>query len=112
MYKIEAVIKPLRLTEVKSALADHGVRGMTVSEIRGFSEEESHVERYRNTECRVDLVPKLMIRVVVADERLTDVVKIIQKAAITGKIGDGSIFVSRIDDVLRIRTGATGLAAL
>ncbi len=112
MVKIEAVIKPFRLTEVQNALKNNGVRGMTVTEVKGFAQEEGHVENYRAAQYRVDLVPKLLIRVVVSEARLEEVAKIIQKAAVTGKTGDGAIFISRIDEVMRIRTGITGLAAL
>jgi nitrogen regulatory protein PII len=112
MVKIEAIIKPFRLTEVQESLVKIGIQGMTVSEVKGFGRQKGHVEVYRGAEYRVDFLPKLMIIVVVADNQAQEVIAAIQQAARTGKIGDGKIFVSRIDDALRIRTGETGAEAL
>jgi nitrogen regulatory protein PII len=112
MVKIEAVIKPFRLNEVQEALVTMGVLGMTVTEVKGFGRQKGHVELYRGAEYRVDFVPKLMVVVVVPDSQAQDVVNAIQKAAHTGKIGDGKIFLSNVDDVMRIRTGEVGVQAL
>ena len=112
MKKIEAVIKPFKLDEVKSALSQIGVQGLTVSEVRGFGRQKGHKEQYRGTEYTVDLVPKVKIEVVVADNAATAVVEAISKAARTGEIGDGKIFVSALESVVRIRTGETGEAAI
>lgn len=112
MVKIEAIIKPFRLTEVQEALVRIGVQGMTVAEVKGFGRQKGHVEFYRGAEYRVDFVPKLLLMVVVPESLGEQVVDTIQKAAYTGKIGDGKIFVSRISDVMRIRTKETGPEAL
>ncbi len=112
MTKIEAVIKPFRLTEVQEALTSIGILGMTVSEVKGFGRQKGHVELYRGAEYTVNFVPKLMIMTVVSDELAEKAVDAIQKAAYTGKIGDGKIFLSKIDDVVRIRTKETGGEAL
>lgn len=112
MVKIEAIIKPFRLTEVQEALVRIGVQGMTVAEVKGFGRQKGHVEFYRGAEYRVDFVPKLLLMVVVPESLGEQVVDTIQKAASTGKIGDGKIFVSRISDVMRIRTRETGPEAL
>jgi len=110
--KIEAVIKPFKLDEVKSALSQIGVQGLTVSEVRGFGRQKGHKEQYRGTEYTVDLVPKVKIEVVVADNAATAVVEAIARAARTGEIGDGKIFVSALESVVRIRTGEKGEAAI
>ena len=112
MVRIEAIIKPFRLTEVQEALVRIGVQGMTVAEVKGFGRQKGHVEFYRGAEYRVDFVPKLLLMVVVPESLGEQVVDTIQKAAYTGKIGDGKIFVSRISDVMRIRTKETGPEAL
>lgn len=112
MVKLEAVIRPSRLTEVQQALVDIGIQGMTVSEVRGFGRQKGHVEQYRGAEYRVDFLPKILIAAIVPDERLQDVFDAIRKNAYTGKIGDGKIFVSPIAEALRIRTGETGENAL
>jgi nitrogen regulatory protein P-II 1 len=112
MVKIEAIIKPFRLTEVQEALVRIGVQGMTVAEVKGFGRQKGHVEFYRGAEYRVDFVPKLLLMVVVQESLAEQVLDTIQKAAYTGKIGDGKIFVSRISDVMRIRTRETGPEAL
>lgn len=112
MVKIEAIVKPFRLTEVQEALVKIGIQGMTLTEVRGFGRQKGHVEIYRGAEYRVDFVPKLLITVVVPQTMASEVVSTIQKAAYTGKIGDGKIFVSRIEEAVRIRTGETGSQAL
>ena len=112
MRKIEAVIKPFKLDEVKAALSQVGVQGMTVSEVRGFGRQKGHKEQYRGTEYTVDLVPKVKIEVVVADNAAGAVVEAISRAARTGEIGDGKIFVSALESVVRIRTGEQGEAAV
>lgn len=112
MIKIEAIIKPFRLTEVQEALLTLGIQGMTVCEVKGFGRQKGHVELYRGAEYQVNFVPKIMLVLVVAEAQADAVVEAIQKAANTGKIGDGKIFVSQISDVMRIRTGETGPEAL
>jgi nitrogen regulatory protein P-II 1 len=112
MVKIEAVIKPYRLTEVQEALTAIGIQGMTVSEVKGFGRQKGHVELYRGAEYTVNFVPKLLIMMVVPDELAQRAVDAIQKAAYTGKIGDGKIFLSNIDEAIRIRTKETGSQAL
>ena len=112
MKKVEAVIKPFKLDEVKSALSQVGVQGLTVSEVRGFGRQKGHKEQYRGTEYTVDLVPKVKIEVVVADNAVNSAVEAITRAARTGEIGDGKIFVSALESVVRIRTGETGEAAV
>lgn len=112
MVKVEAIIKPFRLSEVQEALVGIGVQGMTVTEVKGFGRQKGHVELYRGAEYRVDFVPKVMITAVIPRERLQEVIATIQKSAYIGKIGDGKIFVSQIEDVMRIRTGETGSEAL
>ena len=112
MKKIEAIIKPFKLEEVKEALADCGTGGMTVSEVRGFGRQKGHTEIYRGSEYTVDLVPKIRAEVVATDEMVDDVVKAIITAAKTGKIGDGKVFVSPIEEAVRIRTGEKGEEAV
>ena len=108
MKKIEAVIKPFKLDEVKEALQDLGVQGMTVLEAKGYGRQKGHTELYRGAEYVVDFLPKVKIEVIVSDENLAGAVEAIRKAAQTGRIGDGKIFVSSIDEAIRIRTGETG----
>jgi nitrogen regulatory protein P-II 1 len=105
MKKIEAVIKPFKLEEVKEALAELGIQGMTVTEVKGFGRQKGQTEIYRGSEYTVDFLPKIKIEVVVSDRRLDEAVKTIVAAAHTGKIGDGKIFVLPVEDVVRIRTG-------
>jgi len=112
MKKIEAIIKPFKLEEVKSALAELGIQGLTVSEVKGFGRQKGHTEIYRGSEYAVDFLPKIKIEVVVADSQVTAVTEAIVKGAKTGKIGDGKIFVSSVESVLRIRTGETGEQAV
>jgi nitrogen regulatory protein P-II 1 len=108
MKKIEAIIKPFKLDEVKEALQELGVQGMTVLEAKGYGRQKGHTELYRGAEYVVDFLPKIKIEVVVADDQLTRALDAIATSARTGRIGDGKIFVSDILDVMRIRTGETG----
>jgi nitrogen regulatory protein P-II 1 len=110
--KIEAVVKPHKLDEVKAALSKVGVQGMTVSEVRGFGRQKGHKEQYRGAEYTVDLVPKVKIEIVVSDNSSPAVVEAIMRSAKTGEIGDGKIFVSNLDEVMRIRTGEKGESAI
>jgi len=112
MRKIEAIIKPFKLDDVKEALTEIGVHGMTVSEVKGFGRQRGHTEIYRGAEYRVDFVPKLKLEVVVDSELVPEVVKVIEQKAKTGSIGDGKIFVSALDEVVRIRTGERGKDAV
>lgn len=112
MKKIEAIIKPFKLDDVKDALQDAGLQGMTVTDVRGFGRQKGHTELYRGAEYVVDFLPKLKIELVVEDNIVERVVTAIKDAAHSGRIGDGKIFVSPIEDVVRIRTGETGAAAL
>jgi nitrogen regulatory protein P-II 1 len=112
MKKIEAVIKPFKLDEVKEALHAVGLQGMTVLEAKGFGRQRGHTELYRGAEYIVDFLPKLKIEVVCSDSQLEEALAAISKAAQTGKIGDGKIFVSEISEVIRIRTGETGDQAI
>ena len=108
MKKIEAIIKPFKLDEVKEALQEFGVQGLTVTEAKGFGRQKGHTELYRGAEYVVDFLPKVKIEVVVEDEMAENVVEAIKAAAQTGRIGDGKIFISTIDEAIRIRTGETG----
>ena len=112
MRKVEAVIKPFKLEEVKEALTGAGFIGMTVTEVRGFGRQKGHTEMYRGGEYQVDFLPKIKLEVVVADDRATKVVDLIVAAARTGSIGDGKVFVSPLEDVVRIRTGEHGEGAV
>ena len=112
MKKIEAIIKPFKLEEVKEALAELGVEGMTVSEVKGFGRQKGHTEIYRGSEYTVDFLPKIKIEVVLKDDPLDRAVEAIQKAARTGRIGDGKIFVSTVEEAIRIRTGEPGTDAI
>jgi nitrogen regulatory protein P-II 1 len=112
MKKIEAVIKPFKLDEVREALSGLGVSGMTVTEVKGFGRQKGHTELYRGAEYVVDFLPKVKIDLVVADAMVETAIEAIVKAARTGKIGDGKIFVSGVDQVIRIRTGETGETAV
>lgn len=112
MKKIEAIIKPFKLDEVKDALQDIGVQGMTVLEAKGYGRQKGHSELYRGAEYVIDFLPKIKIEIVVADDLAPAVIDAIQSAARTGKIGDGKIFVSTLEDVIRIRTGETGSQAI
>lgn len=112
MKKIEAIIKPFKLDEVREALSEVGITGLTVTEVKGFGRQKGHTELYRGAEYVVDFLPKIKIEVVLADDRLDQAVESIVKAAHTGKIGDGKIFVSAVEQVIRIRTGETGESAI
>ena len=108
MKKIEAIIKPFKLEEVKEALGVVGVQGLTVTEVKGFGRQKGHKELYRGAEYVVEFLPKVKLEVVVADSKSKEVVEAIVKAASTGRIGDGKIFVSDVEEAIRIRTGETG----
>ena len=112
MKKIEAIIKPFKLDEVKKALTQVGIQGLTVTEVRGFGRQKGHKEQYRGTEYTIDFVPKVKIEVTVADKLEKPVIDAILKAAKTGEIGDGKIFVTTLTEAIRIRTGETGEAAI
>jgi len=112
MKKVEAIIKPFKLDEVKEALQELGVQGMTVLEAKGYGRQKGHTELYRGAEYVVDFLPKIKIEVVIGDDQLASVLEVIQTAARTGRIGDGKIFVSEIAEVVRIRTGESGTAAI
>ena len=112
MKKIEAIIKPFKLEDVKEALASLGVEGMTVSEVKGFGRQKGHTEIYRGSEYTVDFLPKIKIEVVLGDAQANGAVEAIVKAAKTGKIGDGKVFVSAIENAIRIRTEETGEQAV
>ncbi len=108
MKKVECIIKPFKLEDVKVALTELGLTGMTVSEVRGFGRQKGHTELYRGAEYQVDFIPKLKIELVLAEDQVEEVVATIQREASTGRIGDGKIFVSSIDQSVRIRTGEMG----
>jgi nitrogen regulatory protein PII len=112
MKKIEAIIKPFKLEDVKEALSSLGVQGMTVSEVKGFGRQKGHTEIYRGSEYTVDFLPKIKLEIVLADSQITSAVEAIVKAAKTGKIGDGKVFVSSIENAIRIRTEETGEQAV
>ena len=112
MKKVEAVVRHIKLEDVKNALTERGIHGMTVTEVRGFGRQKGHTEIYRGTEYAVDFVPKVKIEVVCSDSNLQSVIDMIVKTAQTGQIGDGKIFVSDLDNAIRIRTGEQGEDAL
>ncbi len=112
MKKIEAIIKPFKLEEVKDALSDIGIEGMTVSEVKGFGRQKGHTEIYRGSEYTVDFLPKIKIEIIIADAQKDAAVSAIVKAAKTGKIGDGKVFVTNVEDAIRIRTDEKGDAAI
>ncbi|MBC8355549.1 MAG: P-II family nitrogen regulator [Planctomycetes bacterium] len=112
MKKLEAIVRHFKLEDVKNALTEHGVHGMTVTEVRGFGRQKGHTEMYRGTEYTVDFVPKVKIEVVCSDDSLQTVVDTVLQAAQTGQIGDGKIFVTELQNSIRIRTGETGEEAL
>ena len=112
MKKIEAIIKPFKLDEVKDALNEIGVQGMTVTEVKGFGRQKGHTELYRGAEYVIDFIPKIKIDIVAPDDIAEKVVETIQSAAKTGKIGDGKIFVYPVENIIRIRTGETGETAV
>ncbi|MDA8362621.1 MAG: P-II family nitrogen regulator [Gammaproteobacteria bacterium] len=112
MKKIEAIIKPFKLDDVRDALSEAGITGLTVTEVKGFGRQKGHTELYRGAEYVVDFLPKIKIEVVVREEQLERCIETIMTAARTGKIGDGKIFVTAVEEVVRIRTGETGAAAI
>ncbi len=112
MKKVEAIIKPFKLDEVKEALQEVGIQGLTVTEVKGFGRQKGHTELYRGAEYVVDFLPKIKLEIIVNEPDLQKVVETIQKAAKTGRIGDGKIFVFPVEEVIRIRTGETGASAI
>lgn len=112
MKKIEAIIKPFKLDDIKEALNEIGIQGMTVSEVKGYGRQKGHTEIYRGAEYVVDFIPKVKIEIITEDDRAQAVVDQIQSAAHTGKIGDGKIFILPVDQVIRVRTGETGKDAI
>ena len=112
MKKIEAIVKPFKLDEVKNALTKIGVQGMTMTEVVGFGRQKGHTETYRGAEYKTDFLPKSKIEIIVTDELVTQVIETIERAAKTGKIGDGKIFIMPVEEVIRIRTGERGRDAI
>jgi len=112
MKKIECIVKPFKLDDVKNAITNLGISGMTVSEVRGFGRQKGHTELYRGAEYQVDFLPKIKIDLVVNDEQVPSIVEAVQKEACTGRIGDGKIFVSDVEQSIRIRTGENGPESL
>ena len=112
MKKIEAIIKPFKLEEVKEALSDLGVKGMTISEVKGFGRQRGHREVYRGAEYQVDFVPKVKLEVIMESDLVSEAVRVIQEKALTGQIGDGKIFIIPVEEVIRIRTGEKGREAI
>ena len=112
MKKVEAIIRHFKLEEVKTALSEQGIAGMTITEVRGFGRQKGHTEMYRGTEYQVDFVPKIKIEVVVPDSKLQLVLDTIMRSAQTGQVGDGKMFVTNLSEVVRIRTGETGESAI
>ncbi len=112
MKKIEAIIRHYKLEEVKNALTEQGIQGMTITEVRGFGRQKGHTEMYRGTEYQVDFVPKIKLEVVVSHEQVQNVMEIIMRSARTGQVGDGKMFIHDLADVVRIRTGESGENAI
>jgi nitrogen regulatory protein PII len=112
MKKIEAIIRPFKLDEVKEALIEAGIRGLTITEVRGYGRQKGHTETYRGSEYRIEFIPKIKIEVVVEEEKVEKVIEAVIRTAKTGQVGDGKIFVSDIEDVIRIRTEESGEEAL
>ena len=112
MKKIEAIIRPFKLEEVKEALVEEGIRGLTISEVRGYGRQKGHTETYRGSEYRIEFVPKIKIEVVVEDSKVEKIVDAILKTAKSGQVGDGKIFIYSVEDAVRIRTGESGKDAL
>ncbi|MGA7839022.1 MAG: P-II family nitrogen regulator [Ignavibacteriaceae bacterium] len=112
MKKIEAVIRPFKLDEVKEALVEEGIRGLTISEVRGYGRQKGHTETYRGSEYRIEFIPKIKIEIVVEDKQVEKVVDAILRTAKTGQVGDGKIFISNVSEVIRIRTDESGKEAL
>ena len=112
MKKIEAIIRPFKLDEVKEALVEEGVRGLTISEVRGYGRQKGHTETYRGSEYRIEFIPKIKIEIVVDDNQVDKIVDAILKTAKTGQVGDGKIFITGVNEVIRIRTEESGKDAL
>ena len=112
MKKIEAIIKPFKLDEVKEALNEIGIKGMTITEVKGYGRQKGHKEIYRGAEYVVDFIPKIKIEIIVASDQANQVVETIRKSANTGKLGDGKIFITPIEGAIRVRTGETGIDAI
>jgi nitrogen regulatory protein PII len=112
MKKIEAIIRPFKLDEVKEALIEEGIRGLTISEVRGYGRQKGHTETYRGAEYQIEFVPKIKIEIIVDDNRLEKAIDAILRSAKTGQVGDGKIFISNVEDVIRIRTEESGTQAL
>jgi nitrogen regulatory protein P-II 1 len=112
LKKVEAIIKPFKLDEVKEALNEVGIQGITVSEVKGFGRQKGHTELYRGAEYVVDFIPKIKMEIIVGDEIVSKVIETIEQAAKTGRIGDGKIFVTSVEEVIRIRTGERGEDAI
>jgi nitrogen regulatory protein P-II 1 len=108
MKKIEAIIRPFKLDDVREALSEIGVRGMTLTEVKGYGRQKGHTELYRGSEYKIDFLPKIKIEIIAADSMVENIVSTIVKAARTGQVGDGKIFVSPVDDVIRVRTEESG----
>ena len=112
MKKVEAIIRPFKLEEVKEALVEEGIQGLTISEVRGYGRQKGHTETYRGSEYRIEFVPKIKIEVVVEDSKVEKIVDAILKTAKSGQVGDGKIFIYNVEDAVRIRTGESGKDAL
>lgn len=112
MKKIEAIVKPFKLDDIKEKLTELGIKGITISEVKGFGRQKGHTELYRGAEYIIDFIPKIKLELIIADNLVDDVVMAIMESARTGRIGDGKIFVTPIEEVIRIRTGETGESAL
>lgn len=112
MKKVEAIIKPFKLDDVKEALTEVGIQGITITEVKGFGRQKGHTEIYRGAEYLIDLLPKIKIEIVIPERQLREVVETIERSAKTGKIGDGKIFVTNIEEAVRIRTGELGKEAI
>ena len=112
MKLVTAIIKPFKLDDVREALTEHGIQGLTVTEVKGFGRQKGHTELYRGAEYVIDFLPKLKIEIAVPGDRVDEVIEVISKTANTGKIGDGKIFITNIEQAIRIRTGETGKDAL
>jgi len=112
MNKVEAIVRHFKLEDIKNALTERGIMGMTITEVRGFGRQKGHTEMYRGTEYAVDFVPKVKLEVICSDDNLQQVIDTIMRTAQTGQIGDGKIFVADLKDIVRIRTGETGVDAL
>lgn len=112
MKKIEAIIRPFKLDEVKEALVEEGIKGLTITEVRGYGRQKGHTETYRGSEYRIEFIPKIKIEIVVEENKVDAVIEAVLKSAKTGQVGDGKIFISTVDEVIRIRTEEAGKEAL